>query len=64
MTDELENDKNKNSVRKRNFATALLASSVALSPAASLQAQAAAATPAPTAGTPPPASAPAPTVQP
>ena len=25
MTDELENDKNKNSVRKRNFATALLA---------------------------------------
>ena len=43
MTDELENDKNKNSIRKRNFATALLASSVALSPAASLQAQAAAA---------------------
>ena len=43
MTDELENDKNKNSVRKRNFATALLASSVVLSPAASLQAQAAAA---------------------
>lgn len=43
MTNELENDKTKNSARKSSFATALLASSVALSPAASLQAQAAAA---------------------